>query len=137
MFCVFLMEVRICFLFTNLLLHIRSISYAKRDVRFEFLTAVRICFLFANLLLHIGGTSIARREMMFVFCFLWQSRSVLNLEFSCVDYDDHPQQKSYLPCCDVVLPFCLFPWMNFLCLSALQVAMEFSIVFYVPTPLVN
>lgn len=82
-----------------------------------------------------SGTSITRGERMFVFCFLWQSRSVLNLEFSCVDYD-HPQQESCLPCCDVVLPFCLFPWMNFLCLSALQVAMEFSIVFDVPTPLV-
>ncbi len=56
------MAVRICFVFANLLLHIRSISYAKRDVRFEFLTAVRICFVFANLLLHIGNINYARRE---------------------------------------------------------------------------
>jgi hypothetical protein len=56
------LAVRICFLFTNLPLHIRSINYAKRDVRFEFLTAARICFVFANLLLHIGNINYARIE---------------------------------------------------------------------------
>jgi hypothetical protein len=135
LFCVFLMAVRISFLFTNLLLHIRSINYAKRDVRFEFLTAVRICFVFANLLLRIGNINYARREDV-RFLLLMAVKICLEFGISCVDYD-HPQQESCLPCCDVVLLFCLFPWMNFLCLLALQVAMEFSIVFYVPTPLVN